>query len=46
MQAEKKYLEHIEMLKDKRFEKGNAAVTLVCLHGVMWKEDLLFFLLI
>lgn len=44
-QAEKKYLEHIEMLKDKRFEKGNVAVTLICLHGVMRREDFLFFLL-
>ena len=44
-QAEKKYLEHIEKLKGKRFEKDNVPVTVVRVHGVMWREDLPFFLL-
>lgn len=42
-QAEKKYLKQIEKLKGKRFEKDRVPITVVCLHGVMWREVYLSF---
>lgn len=40
-QGEEKYLEHIQMPKSKRFEKYHVPVTVVRLHGVIWRGDLL-----
>lgn len=40
-QCEEKHLEHIQMPKSKRFEKYNVPMTVVCLHGEIWRGDLL-----